>query len=340
MMGEIEEELELIGVYFGASGLVEGAGTGARILKEEAMLSGAFLDGGDVTLDESAETSVLEQVIEVSELTRERSASVLERGDVPFVIGGDHSTAFGNIAAACEHFGPEGVGVVYLDAHCDMNTPETSPTGNLHGMPMAALMGYGDPRWCAVARRWLLPENVLLLGARSIDPGERVFVREHGIKVVPLHPVPAVAAVPEPVEGPVVRYFDKLSTAQAHQPVLALIDRFIEERGIRHLHLSIDIDVLDPELVPGTGVPVPNGISEETYMAIIRHVAALPILCSLDIVEYIPSLDKGDITKSLCLETIRQIGESRRGMRIRKRGSGDADPEARGGKGAKRINAR
>ena len=322
-MGEIEEELELIGVYFGASGLVEGAGTGARILKEEAMLSGAFLDGGDVTLDESAETSVLEQVIEVSELTRERSASVLERGDVPFVIGGDHSTAFGNIAAACEHFGPEGVGVVYLDAHCDMNTPETSPTGNLHGMPMAALMGYGDPRWCAVARRRLLPENVLLLGARSIDPGERVFVREHGIKVVP-----------------VVRYFDKLSTAQAHQPVLAVIDRFIEERGIRHLHLSIDIDVLDPELVPGTGVPVPNGISEETYMAIICHVAALPILCSLDIVEYIPSLDKGDITKSLCLETIRQIGESRRGMRIRKSGSGDADLEARGGKGAKRINAR
>ena len=317
-MGEIEEELELIGVYFGASGLVEGAGTGARILKEEAMLSGAFLDGGDVTLDEPAETSVLEQVIEVSELTRERSAAVLERGDVPFVIGGDHSTAFGNIAAACEHFGPEGVGVVYLDAHCDMNTPETSPTGNLHGMPMAALMGYGDPRWCAVARRRLLPENVLLLGARSIDPGERVFVREHGIKVLP---------VPEPVEG-------------VEGPVLAVIDRFIEERGIRHLHLSIDIDVLDPELVPGTGVPVPNGISEETYMAIIRHVAALPILCSLDIVEYIPSLDKGDITKSLCLETIRQIGESRRGMRIRKRGSGDADPEARGGKGAKRINAR
>lgn len=327
MMGEIEEELELIGVYFGASGLVEGAGTGARILKEEAMLSGAFLDGGDVTLDEPAETSVLEQVIEVSELTRERSASVLERGDVPFVIGGDHSTAFGNIAAACEHFGQEGVGVVYLDAHCDMNTPETSPTGNLHGMPMAALMGYGDPRWCAVARRRLLPENVLLLGARSIDPGERVFVREHGIKVVPLQPVPAVAAipaVPELVEG----------------PVLALIDRFIEERGIRHLHLSIDIDVLDPELVPGTGVPVPNGISEETYMAIIRHVAALPILCSLDIVEYIPSLDKGDITKRLCLETIRQIGKSRRGMRIRKRGSGDADPEAHGGNGAKRINAR
>ena len=317
-MGEIEEELELIGVYFGASGLVEGAGTGARILKEEAMLSGAFLDGGDVTLDEPAETSVLEQVIEVSELTRERSAAVLERGDVPFVIGGDHSTAFGNIAAACEHFGPEGVGVVYLDAHCDMNTPETSPTGNLHGMPMAALMGYGGPRWCAVARRRLLPENVLLLGARSIDPGERVFVREHGIKVLP---------VPEPVEG-------------VDGPVLAVIDRFIVERGIRHLHLSIDIDVLDPELVPGTGVPVPNGISEETYMAIIRHVAALPILCSLDIVEYIPSLDKGDITKSLCLETIRQIGESRRGMRIRKRGSGDADPEARGGKGAKRINAR
>ena len=317
-MGEIEEELELIGVYFGASGLVEGAGTGARILKEEAMLSGAFLDGGDVTLDEPAETSVLEQVIEVSELTRERSAAVLERGDVPFVIGGDHSTAFGNIAAACEHFGPEGVGVVYLDAHCDMNTPETSPTGNLHGMPMAALMGYGDPRWCAVARRRLLPENVLLLGARSIDPGERVFVREHGIKVLP---------VPEPVEG-------------VEGPVLAVIDRFTEERGIRHLHLSIDIDVLDPELVPGTGVPVPNGISEETYMAIIRHVAALPILCSLDNVEYIPSLDKGDITKSLCLETIRQIGESRRGMRIRKRGSGDADPEARGGKGAKRINAR
>ncbi len=211
-MGEIEEELELIGVYFGASGLVEGAGTGARILKEEAMLSGAFLDGGDVTLDEPAETSVLEQVIEVSELTRERSAAVLERGDVPFVIGGDHSTAFGNIAAACEHFGPEGVGVVYLDAHCDMNTPETSPTGNLHGMPMAALMGYGDPRWCAVARRRLLPENVLLLGARSIDPGERVFVREHGIKVLP---------VPEPVEG-------------VEGPVLAVIDRFIEERGIRY----------------------------------------------------------------------------------------------------------
>ena len=322
-MGEIEEELELIGVYFGASGLVEGAGSGARILKEEAMLSGAFLDGGDVTLDESAETSVLEQVIEVSELTRERSAAVFERGDVPFVIGGDHSTAFGNIAAACEHFGPEGVGVVYLDAHCDMNTPETSPTGNLHGMPMAALMGYGDPRWCAVARRRMLPENVLLLGARSIDPGERVFVREYGIKVVPVvrqahQPAFPVPAVPEPVEG----------VEAVEGPVLAVIDRFIEERGIRHLHLSIDIDVLDPELVPGTGVPVPNGISEETYMAIIRHVAALPILCSLDIVEYIPSLDKGDITKSLCLETIRQIGESRRGMRIRKSGSGEADPEA------------
>lgn len=274
--------ISIIGVKYGAAGKVNGAENGVEILTECLKRTARFVDGGNVLASNSTDEK-LRQVIKVSNNTRERSKEALERGLLPFVIGGDHSTVFGNIAASCERFGPDRFGVVYLDAHCDINTPETSPTGNLHGMHLAALMGYGDDAWCCVAPKKVIPSHILFVGARSIDPGEKALIHQRDIPVI--------------------------SSNQIHnscfEKTQSRIDRFIKDNSIDHLHFSIDIDVLDPQFVPGTGVPEKEGLYPEEFFRIVQYVSQLPILCSMDIVEFIPSLDKDDKTKNLCLETIR-----------------------------------
>ena len=272
----------MIGVFYGSAGRVEGADKGAEMIVDAHKDDLGLYFGGCIRSSVPAGRfrglRNLRQVMDVCVKSRELCAKALDEGFVPFVVGGDHSSVMGNISAACAKWGPESFGVLYLDAHCDMNTPASSPSGNLHGMSLAALMGFGDEAMCSVTKPHIIPGNVLFTGVRSIDPGETELIKRYGIPMVPTSQI-RTEGVPRTLER---------------------IGLFIREKCIQHLHLSVDLDVLDKTLVPGTGVPEKDGLFEDEFFRILSFVAGLGILSSLDLVEYIPSLDRNGATRSLC----------------------------------------
>ncbi len=196
----------------------------------------------------------------------------------PIVLGGDHSVALGSVAGLTS-FGS--TGVVWVDAHADFNTPETSPSGNVHGMPLSALCGFGDRRLASLLRQdkpILHPEHVVLVGVRSVDPGEREMLKKAGITVYTMKEV------------------DRLGIAHIAQEVTK---RFSH---LPRVHVSLDADVLDPEEAPGVGTPVPGGLSYREAHLLMELLADCGKVTSLDLVEVNPILDRHNRTASLMVE--------------------------------------
>lgn len=196
-------------------------------------------------------------------------ARQMGRGYFPLVLGGDHSIAIGTIAGVLQH--RPNTGVIWFDAHGDMNTAETSPSGNIHGMSLAVSLGYGHERLTAIGGtdRKLKPENVVLIGARSLDPGEKTFIRNQGIKVYTMHEI------------------DRLGMARVMEEALQIVTN-----GTDGVHLSLDLDGLDPHDCPGVGTPVIGGISyRESHLAM-EILAEANVLTSAEFVEVNPILDQ------------------------------------------------
>jgi len=201
-------------------------------------------------------------------------------GWLPLVLGGDHSISLGTLTGVTRH---RSVGVVWLDAHGDFNTAETSPSGNIHGMVLSALAGYGDERLVGLdgRRPKVDPRNVALIGVRELDPEERSLIRESAIQVYTMHDVDRVG-LPRAVE-------------------LAL-DRM--DSSLDGVHVSLDLDVVDPLQAPGVGTPVLGGLSyRETHLAL-ELLAAGPRIVSMDVVEVNPILDARNATARLAVEFI------------------------------------
>jgi len=202
----------------------------------------------------------------------------LPPGTFPLVLGGDHSVALGSITGVAQR-GP--TGVVWVDAHADCNTPETSPSGNIHGMPLAALCGVGDPRLVELfpgTGPAVDPHHVVLVGVRSVDPGERELLRALGMSVYTMKEV------------------DRLGIARIAEEII---------RRLGHLpfvHLSLDADVLDPEVAPGVGTPVPGGLSYREAHLLMELLADWGKVTSLDLVEVNPILDRHNRTAELMVE--------------------------------------
>ncbi len=224
-------------------------------------------DGG---LQSSGHTlAYLEAIREVCLTLKERVEELPEE-TFPIVLGGDHSLSMGSVSGVAAR-GP--VGVVWVDAHGDFNTPETSPSGNIHGMPLAVLAGLGHPR-LVEAFKSLDPSHIVLIGVRSLDPGERRLLQELGVRVYTMHEV------------------DRLGIAR------------IAEEALEHLeglplHLSLDADVLDPSLAPGVGTPVPGGLTYREAHLLMELFAASGRVRSLDLVEVNPILDEKNRTAEM-----------------------------------------
>lgn len=282
----VNRKIAVIGTYMGSAGKVPGADLGARRLKERIAFGGSVSDAGDVipAIDPGTRKGLrnLDRVLDVSVRLRDLAAEAFRDGSFVLNLGGDHSCALGSIAAACAAYGPEHFGILYFDAHGDINTPETSPSGNIHGMSLAAAMGLGDPELQAVATVKVLPRNVLFVGTRALDPPEEALVEEERMGVITAHDIRFLGV----------------------EPALERIWKFLSERKIRHLHFSIDIDVVDPGEAPGTGVREKRGISGEEFLEIVRAVRDMDILCSADLVEFIPALDREGRTEHLCDEVL------------------------------------
>lgn len=192
--------------------------------------------------------------------------AALSSGKKVITIGGDHAVSWGSIAGVLKHNSE--VGVIYIDAHGDCNIAECSASHHIHGMHMAYLMGFGEDKYVGRYTKNILPvENILYVGARSLDPYEVELINKHGISRIPSD------AINSDMVG-------------ALEPISDFISRF------KQIHISLDIDVLDPSIAPGTGVPEEGGITEvalhEVLNLILRNNANV---MSIDLVEYNPLYD-------------------------------------------------
>jgi len=221
----------------------------------------------------------LDEVLRVTDEIQQACEESFDKGLTPFLLGGDHAVSLGSVKAAINRY--DDLGIIWFDAHGDMNTDETSPSGNVHGMMLAAAMGKGDKRLQRGLKRFIDPKHIILAGARSIDPGERELIKAEGITEITSKRINTLHS----------GFGAGVGTGAAAQILKALA-----EQNIRNLHISIDVDMLDPEYGPGTNLNVPDGVSPEELYRLLRVLMATGMVRSIDLVEYMPSKDKNDIT--------------------------------------------
>jgi arginase len=232
-------------------------------------------------------------ILSACDLLRLEVERSLGAGRTPIVLGGDHSLGIGSVSGSSNHFHRRGeaIGLIWFDAHGDFNTPETTPSGNVHGMSLAVLHGLGDPDLAGLGGRApkLDPRHTVLLGVRDLDPGERDLLRRSGITVF------------------TIREIDE----RGMRDIVSEAVR-VAGQGTAGIHLSFDLDVVDPEDAPGTGTPVDGGISfREAHLAM-EIIGDLAAIVSVDLVEVNPLLDHRNATGVLAVE----LAESLFGKRI------------------------
>lgn len=218
-------------------------------------------------------------IVPMARRTAGAVATALQAGHFPLVLGGDHSVAIGSIHGAARQ---RRLGVLWVDAHADFNTPETTPSGNIHGMPLAALCGLGDPRLTSLwgqSAPALDPQRVAVIGARDLDPGEKRNLKEAGVLVMGMEQI------------------DRLGMVRAVEKAIERISRDVD--GI---FLSFDMDSLDPRHAPGVGTPVPGGLTYREAHLVCELVAETGKLVGLDLVEVNPILDVQNTTAALAVE--------------------------------------
>jgi arginase len=222
----------------------------------------------------------LDQIKDTCARIAELVVRALQSGAMPLVLGGDHSVALGTLGGLARAEGPGGV--LWLDAHGDLNRPETSPTGNVHGMPLAAVLGLAGPEFESDTYRLpaVDPTRVALVGIRSLDDGERELLSELDALVYTMSDV------------------DRLGI----EPVLTESLEHIAGDGF--VHVSLDMDVLDPEVAPGVGTPVRGGLSYREAHLAMELVADSGLARSLEVVEVNPILDRENETAKLAVELV------------------------------------
>jgi len=233
----------------------------------------------EVVVDKESNLRNLDLVAEKSALLAEKVDEAVESGAFPLVLGGDHSIAIGTLAGVSKHY--QNLGVIWYDAHGDLNTAETSPSGNIHGMPLAVSIGLGHSLLTGIGgfTPKVKPENIVIIGARSLDDGEKELIKEKGIKVYTMHEI------------------DRLGMAKVMEETIA----YLKEKT-DGVHLSLDLDGLDPSDAPGVGTPVMGGISyRESHLAM-EMLEEAGIITSAEFVEVNPILDEKNKTAICAVE--------------------------------------
>jgi arginase len=246
-------------------------------------------DEGDIQISAAEKTAPtntnlrnLTEVTDASTSLANKVHEVMENGQFPLILGGDHSIAIGTLAGLGDRY--KNLGVIWYDAHADINTDDTSPSGNIHGMPLAVSIGLGHEQLVNIRgfAPKIKPENVVIIGARSIDPGERKIIKQLGIKVFTMHEI------------------DKLGMTEVMDKAIG----YLKEREVDGLHLSLDLDGLDPLYTPGVGTPVPGGISyRESHLAM-EMLYSSEMVTSAEFVEVNPILDEMNKTADVAVALI------------------------------------
>lgn len=215
-----------------------------------------------------------DEIVTVSENLSKATSEIVEKGNFPLTLGGDHSIAVGSISGISQHY--ENLGVIWYDAHGDLNVPEESPSGNVHGMPLRILAGDGPDELVNINdfTPKVKPENIVLIGMRDLDEGERKYIKDKNIKTFTMADI------------------DRFGI----QEVIERSLEYLKSRNIDGLHFSLDVDALDPAETPGTGTRVMGGLSYRESHFALELLNESKLVTSMDIVEVNPLIDNSNHT--------------------------------------------
>ena len=264
------------------------AGLGAMIrdmgykLEREEDIAVSAMETGTV---EDSKARFKPQILSVCTELAARVKEIMDASEFPLVIGGDHSIAMGTVSGAVAHYRDrnEEMGLIWFDAHGDMNIPGVSPSGNIHGMPLAHLLGRGDPDLAGILgfSPKLNPDKVVLIGIRDIDAGERTIINESGIHVFTM------------------RDIDELGMATVSRRAMEIVTN-----GTAGFHMSFDVDGCDPSVIPGSGTLVPGGVRFREAHLLLEYCADSRHMTSMEVVELNPFLDHGNVSAERTLQLI------------------------------------
>ena len=291
-------DVRIIGVPLDLGASRRGTDVGPSALRIAGLGAALRRIGYEVALEEDIPAPAMEtrrsedkqarykpQILDVCTRLANRVKEVMDSGEFPLVLGGDHSIAMGTVAGTAAHFREKGqsLGLIWFDAHGDMNVPGSSPSGNIHGMPLAHLLGKGDSDLKNILgfSPKVKPENVALIGIRAIDAGERKIIRDSGIHAFTM------------------REIDEHGMATVARRALEIVND-----GTAGFHVSFDVDGCDPTVIPGSGTLVPGGVSFREAHLLMEYVADSRRLRSLEIVELNPFLDERNISAKRALELV------------------------------------
>lgn len=234
----------------------------------------------------------LPQIVNACNSLAKEVEDILAKDEFPLVIGGDHSIALGTLAGVAKDAKAKNkkVGVLYVDAHGDFNTTETTPSGNIHGECLASSCGYGLPELKNLyfEGQKIDPENVCFVGSRDLDEGEKKLMKEAGVTVFTMSDI------------------DRLGFSEVVKKVIVFFKSRVDQ-----IHVSFDMDVLDPMFAPGTGIPLPGGLTNREALLLMEEIAKTKMVKSAEIVEVNPILDMANQTAILAVSlAARVLGET------------------------------
>lgn len=261
----------------------------AERLKE---LGHKIVDDGDLDIKIMEEIRVgdtraryIKEITRASKLLAKNAERIMARGRFPLFLGGDHSIAVGSVSgiAAFARRKRKKLGVLWIDAHGDLNTPTTSPSGNVHGMPLASLLGYGPGDLKTVGGNFdkIDPDNVALVGVRSLDEGERKLIETTGVQVYTMSDI------------------DRQGIHRVMKKALSKVTN-----GTGFVHVSFDLDSVDPTIAPGVGTPVKGGLDYREAHLIMESINEAKVMTSLEIVEVNPILDEHNTSAEFAVELV------------------------------------
>ena len=211
------------------------------------------------------------EILQVCQSLAEKTRGALQRDAIPLVLGGDHSIAMGSVAGVASHYHDhnQSIGLLWFDAHADINLPQSSLSGNIHGMPLAHILGYGDKDFIRLMEKAKInTENVVIIGVRDVDLAERKLLKELGIRVYSM------------------RHIDEMGMSRVSREALDIVTH-----NTAGFHLSFDVDGCDPEVIPGSGTLVPGGVNFREAHLLLENCASSRAMLSMDVVELNPFLD-------------------------------------------------
>jgi arginase len=264
----------------------------AGVSEELRHLGHRVIDEGDVDIGNMEQLQVgnprarfLAEITKANRQLADKIRRVMRQGHFPLVLGGDHSIAVGTVSGVANwaRSRRRRVGVLWVDAHSDINTPQTSPSGNVHGMPLAALLGLGPAPLSRIGGRFrkVDPDNVALVGIRSVDDGERDHLRRLGVHVYTMADVD-------------------------RHGIHIVMEKAIENvtKGTDYVHVSFDLDAVDPSLAPGVGTPVKGGLDYREAQLVMESLWSAGVMTSLEIVEVNPILDDRNSSAKFAVELL------------------------------------